>query len=155
MTDATHDATIVDLAADDARWAVALPVLQQLRPHLTKQRLDEVLRDGAPQGLRFTAVFVEEKCVAIAGWRIVVNTSAGRKMYIDDLSTDVAERSRGYGSLLLGELRERAIAAGCTRLDLDSGVQRFDAHRFYLRERMNIVSHHFSQTLDATDQGSR
>ncbi|MGX1791676.1 hypothetical protein ACWIDW_01820 [Microbacterium sp. NPDC055312] len=45
------------------------------------------------------------------------------------------------------ELRERAVAARCRQLDLDSGVQRFDAHRFYLRERMNIDAHHFSQYL--------
>jgi hypothetical protein len=33
-------------------------------------------------------------------------------------------------------------------LDLDSGVQRHDAHRFYLRERMHISSHHFTKRLD-------
>ncbi|MGZ5001726.1 MAG: GNAT family N-acetyltransferase, partial [Chthoniobacterales bacterium] len=31
---------------------------------------------------------------------------------------------------------------------LDSGVQRFDAHRFYLMKRMKISSHHFSLELD-------
>jgi hypothetical protein len=30
---------------------------------------------------------------------------------------------------------------------LDSGVQRFGAHRFYLRRRMNITSHHFAIDL--------
>ena len=32
-------------------------------------------------------------------------------------------------------------------IDLDSGVQRHDAHRFYLRERMAITSHHFAKNL--------
>lgn len=41
----------------------------------------------------------------------------------------------------------RARAAGCSVLDLDSGVQRFDAHRFSLRERRHISSHHFSKRL--------
>jgi len=35
-------------------------------------------------------------------------------------------------------------AHGCKNLELDSGVQRFDAHRFYLLKRMNISSYHFS-----------
>ena len=30
--------------------------------------------------------------------------------------------------------------------DLGSGVQRFPAHRFYLRQGFNIASHHFSIT---------
>lgn len=141
------DATLVDLEPADARWASALPVLQELRPHLTEQLLEQVLREGAQQGLRFTAVFAGERCVAVAGWRLVANTSAIRKLYVDDLSTAASERSRGYGRMLLNELRERAVAAGCRSLELDSGVQRFDAHRFYLRERMNITAHHFDLRL--------
>jgi GNAT superfamily N-acetyltransferase len=85
--------------------------------------------------------------VAVAGWRLVANTSAIRKLYVDDLSTAASDRSRGYGRMLLNELRERAVAAGCHSLELDSGVQRFDAHRFYLRERMNITAHHFDLRL--------
>lgn len=141
------DVTLADLEVGDPRWAQALPVLQELRPHLTEELLDQVLKEGAPQGLRFTAAFVGKRCVAVAGWRIVANTSAIRKLYIDDLSTAASERSRGYGRMLLAELRERAIDAGCRSLDLDSGVQRFEAHRFYLRERMNITAHHFVLTL--------
>ncbi len=36
---------------------------------------------------------------------------------------------------------------GCTSLHLDSGVQRHAAHRFYLRERMDIVFYHFRKAL--------
>ena len=39
---------------------------------------------------------------------------------------------------------------GCSQLQLDSGVQRFEAHRFYLREGFHISSHHFA----ITDLGS-
>ena len=137
----------VDLPAGDPRWSLALPVLQELRPHLTEESLEQVLREGAPQGLQFTAAFSDGRCLAVAGWRIVVNTSALRKLYADDLSTTSAARSTGVGSALLKELRSRARMEGCHVLDLDSGVQRHDAHRFYLRERMDITSHHFAQRL--------
>ncbi|MCB7135088.1 GNAT family N-acetyltransferase [Cellulosimicrobium marinum] len=138
--------TLDDLAADDPRWAAVLPVLQELRPHLTAEALRQVLVDDAP-GPRFLAAFDGDTCLGVAGWRLVANTSAGRKLYVDDLVTAATARSRGVGALLLGELERRARAAGCSVLDLDSGVQRFDAHRFYLRERMDIVAHHFAKTL--------
>ncbi|SER06819.1 GNAT family N-acetyltransferase [Microlunatus flavus] len=138
---------IVDLPAGDARWGSALPVLQELRPHLTAASLQQVLRDGAPQGLRFTAVFDADRCLGVAGWRVVVNTSALRKLYVDDLCTTTAARSNGVGAVLLGELRARALSEGCHVLDLDSGVQRHAAHRFYLRERLDITSFHFAQRL--------
>jgi len=142
-----NDVILVDLESEDPRWARALPVLRELRPHLTEELFTQVMREAGPQGLRFTAVFAGERCVAIAGWRIVANTSAIRKLYIDDLCTAAADRSHGYGRMLMDELRERAVAAGCRSLELDSGVQRFDAHRFYLRERMSITAHHFDLEL--------
>jgi ribosomal protein S18 acetylase RimI-like enzyme len=77
----------------------------------------------------------------------VANTSTLRKLYIDDLATTNAARSRGVGAALLSELRTRGQAAACHVMDLDSAVQRHAAHRIYLRERMDIVSHHFAQRL--------
>lgn len=139
---------LVDLSTDDARWQVALPVLQELRPHLTDELLAQVLREGEPQGLRFTALFDGDRCLAIAGWRVLANTSAIRMLYVDDLSTARGERSRGHGATLLRALVERARELGCHRVDLDSGVQRHAAHRFYLREGMDIVGHHFRRQLD-------
>ena len=137
----------VDLVVGDSRWDAAFPVLRQLRGHLTRPLLDEVLRDGYPQGLRFTAIFEGGLCKAVAGWRLVTNASAIRKLYVDDLVTSDAERSRGYGHALLEELVRRADDLGCVQLDLDSGVQRHDAHRFYLRERMDITAYHFTRRL--------
>lgn len=138
---------IVDLESDDPRWGSALPVLRELRPHLTRDLLDQVLEEGNPQGLRFTAVFEDSQCMAIAGWRVVANTSAIRKLYVDDLCTSESARSRGFGSTLLEALAARGRELGCLRIDLDSGVQRHDAHRFYLRERMDIDAHHFGRRL--------
>lgn len=77
--------------------------------------------------------------------RFVVNTLAGRKLYVDDLVTAAAYRSKGVGKALLDELEKRARAEGCAGMDLDSGVQRGDAHRFYMREGMTIRSFHFAR----------
>ncbi|WP_432537873.1 GNAT family N-acetyltransferase [Kineococcus arenarius] len=138
---------LIDLPPGNPRWVAALPVLRELRPHLTVELLEQVLREGAPQGLRFTASFEGDRCVAVAGWRVIANTSAIRKLYVDDLSTAAAERSHGYGAALLAALAERGQELGCHAIELDSGVQRYAAHRFYLRERMNIVAHHFARPL--------
>jgi len=138
---------IIDLAPDDARWAQAFEVLRELRTHLTEAMLTDVLAEGTPQGLRFTAVFDGDECIGVAGWRLVANTSAIRKLYVDDLVTRATDRSRGAGALLLADLESRARAAGCTVIDLDSGVEKHDAHRFYLRERMHIRGHHFTKVL--------
>lgn len=137
----------VDLTADHPLWSEAMPVLQQLRPHLTPDLLAQIVAEGTPQGLRFTAVVTDDRVRAVAGWRVIANTSAVRKLSVDDLVTADDARSAGHGHTLLAELARRGREAGCTVLDLDSGVQRHAAHRFYLRERMDIVSHHFARRL--------
>lgn len=138
---------IFDMPPNSPRWQEALPVLAQLRPHLTPAMLEDVLREATPQGLRFLGAFSDDTCLGVAGWRIMTNTSVGRKLYIDDLVTAKESRSRGVGARLLDELKRRALDVGCAALELDSGVQRHGAHRFYLREHMVISSHHFSLTL--------
>ncbi|MDP3073534.1 MAG: GNAT family N-acetyltransferase [Opitutaceae bacterium] len=54
----------------------------------------------------------------------------GENLYVDDLVTDESGRSRGYGRALLGWLYAEAQAHGCDNFELDSGVQRAEAHRF-------------------------
>jgi GNAT superfamily N-acetyltransferase len=71
----------------------------------------------------------------------------GWHMYVDDLVTDELGRSRGYGAFLMDWLVARAREEGCDNLDLDSGVQRFAAHRFYFRQRMTISAYHFALPL--------
>ncbi|MBL0777502.1 MULTISPECIES: GNAT family N-acetyltransferase [Streptomyces] len=140
---------IIDLAPGDPRLTTdALPVLAELRPHLTARLLEEVHAAGHPQGLRFSALYdTEGRCVAVAGWRVIANTSAIRKLYVDDLVTAEAARSTGAGRELVAYLEDRARELDCRVLDLDSGTQRTDAHRFYLRERFSIRAFHFTKLL--------
>ncbi|MFB7243026.1 GNAT family N-acetyltransferase [Streptomyces populi] len=144
---------ILDLNPGDLRLGLILPVLRELRPHLTEDLFREVYEEGYAQGLRFTAAFSDDgTCVGVAGWRVIVNTSAVRKLYVDDLVTAETARSGGVGRALLSYLEERARETGCRRLDLDSGTQRVEAHRFYLRERMGINSFHFSKKIEGAAQ---
>jgi GNAT superfamily N-acetyltransferase len=134
-----------DIGPDDPRLATdILPVLGELRPHLTSQSLKAIYAEGHSQGLRFTGAYVAGACIGVAGWRIVATTFCGRKLTIDDLVIGAAARSNGIGHALFAELQHRARSAGCQLLDLDSATHRTDTHRFYTRERMSILAFHFA-----------
>jgi GNAT superfamily N-acetyltransferase len=141
------DLELIDLEPGDARLGGALEVLRELRPHLTAASFAAVYAEGHPQGLRYTAAYDGGRCVGVAGWRIVATTATLRKLYVDDLVTTAASRSAGVGRTLLGALAQRADAAGCTAIDLDSAVHRADAHRFYMREGLTINAFHFARGL--------
>ena len=137
----------VQLAETDADIHRCFPVIAELRPHLVEaQFVARVRRQQGESG--FQLAFVEDGGVkSVAGFRVAEFLAWGKILYVDDLISTSAERSKGHGKLLLDWLVARARAAGCAQFHLDSGVQRFEAHRFYLRERMIISAHHFSLTL--------
>jgi GNAT superfamily N-acetyltransferase len=137
----------VIIAKTDADIRDCWPVMAQLRPHLKKQEFVSVVRRQFGEGYRIAFIRRKKKVAAVAGFRVQHSLIWGRFSYVDDLVTDEQARSRGLGAELLGWLCEFARAEGCSRLELDSGVQRFAAHRFYLRHRMSISCHHFSLEL--------
>ena len=124
------------------------PVMLELRPHQADERafvrqVQRQMREG------FRLVYLESggEIRAAAGYRIHEMLFSGRTLYVDDLVTREADRSRGFGGQLFDWLVEEARREDCRALTLDSGVQRFDAHHFYLMKRMKIDSHHFSLPL--------
>jgi GNAT superfamily N-acetyltransferase len=124
------------------------PVMRQLRPHLSEQQfVEQAVRQNQRYG--YTVAFIEDggQVVAVAGFRVSECLCDGNFMYVDDLVTDEHHRSRGHGDRLFDWLVGRAAEEGCQEIGLESGVQRFEAHRFYLRKRMRISSHHFSLPL--------
>lgn len=137
----------VQLAETDAEILRCFPVIAELRPHLVEAEFVERIRRQQRES-GYLLAFVEDAGVkSVAGFRISEFLAWGKILYVDDLVSTSAARSKGHGKLLLDWLVVRARAAGCAQFHLDSGVQRFDAHRFYLRERMIISAHHFSLAL--------
>jgi GNAT superfamily N-acetyltransferase len=64
----------------------------------------------------------------------LVSVRFGQRCWVEDFAVDPRERSKGVGAALLGAAREWGRGAGATHLELDSGLARVDAHRFYERE---------------------
>jgi GNAT superfamily N-acetyltransferase len=57
----------------------------------------------------------------------------GQRCWIEDLAVDPSRRSEGVGAALLDAAADWARRRGATHLELDSGMARTDAHRFYER----------------------
>jgi len=137
----------VHLAESDAEIARCFPVMHQLRPHLEEASFVGRVRELQREGYALAYVRDGDEVVSVAGFRIMENLFSGRLLYLDDLSSGEGKRSKGYGKTIFAWLVDHARARGCAYLELDSGVQRFDAHRFYLTNRMIISAHHFRLKL--------
>lgn len=144
--------TLIDI--NDARQRVAEPlwlaraetVHRQLRPHLPADyvgTMQAILSAGA----HMTVAVDGERVLGVAVWRVLLKTSSGRELYVDDLVTDDAARSTGVGAALIAGLDARGRALDCDTLALDSGTQRHRAHRFYFREGFAATAFHFTRSL--------
>ena len=124
--------------------------MRELRTHLTSvEEFSERVQRQQGEGFRLAFLEADGEVRAVAGYRIYDLLFSGRTLYVDDLVTRATDRSRGFGGKLIDWLIEEARREKCQALTLDSGVQRFDAHRFYLMKRMQITSHHFSLELSS------
>jgi len=139
----------IRIASNEREIAACYPVMRELRPHLAPEEFLERVMLQAREGYRIAFVEADEEVVAVAGVRVAHTLAWGRFLYVDDLVTRAADRSRGHGAALLRWLRELACAEGCDELHLDSGTWRKDAHRFYEREGMEFSSHHYRWKLDS------
>jgi GNAT superfamily N-acetyltransferase len=137
----------IRVADSDADIERCFPVMTQLRPHVERAAFVDTVRRQAEGGFVLAYTEVDGVVEAVAGFRLIDNLVGGRVLYVDDLVTHAGSRSRGHGKALLDWLATRASGAGCQFLELDSGVQRFDAHRFYFTNRMHISSYHFRLKL--------
>jgi GNAT superfamily N-acetyltransferase len=120
------------------------PVMRELRTHLhNAERFVERVQRQQKGGYLLAFLESEGEVRAVAGYRYLESLFSGRFLYVDDLVTREIDWSQGYGGQLFDWLIEQAREHGCENLELDSGVQRFDAHRFYVIKGMQISAHHF------------
>jgi GNAT superfamily N-acetyltransferase len=138
----------IAIAKTPAEIGRCYEVMRELRPHFaTRTKFVERVRRQQRDGYLLAFVEADNEVRAVAGYRYLESLFSGRFLYVDDLVTRARDRSAGYGGKLLDWLVQQAREKKCDNLELDSGVQRFDAHRFHFVKRMKISSYHFARPV--------
>jgi ribosomal protein S18 acetylase RimI-like enzyme len=134
---------------DDPEDAAACYALMlELRPHLaSREEFLERWRRQVAVGYRLLALWQGAKPVALAGFRVQDNLVHGPHFYVDDLVTEAASRSAGYGELLMDRLKAEGRALGCAKLVLDTPLTNTLGHRFYYRQGLLATALRFNTAL--------
>ncbi|HTZ43553.1 MAG TPA: GNAT family N-acetyltransferase [Jatrophihabitans sp.] len=136
------------LADDEPAVRRCWPAFQQLRPNLPDE--DEFVRRWRQQhaeGYRIHYVEHGGEVAGVFGHRLMSTMIWGRVLYLDDLFVGESWRGTGLGRHLLDTIERLARAAGCASVQLDTGFQRFAAHRSYLRNGYQLSCHHLTLSL--------
>ncbi|PCJ28011.1 MAG: GNAT family N-acetyltransferase [SAR86 cluster bacterium] len=123
------------------------PVLLQLRPQYSEETLIAQIQKQQANGYQIAYVEKNDHILCVAGFVMSMKLAWEKHIYIDDLVTAEAHRSTGAGKFIIDWFKTYAKKNDCKQLHLDSGVQRFAAHKFYLREGFSIKSHHFGMNI--------
>jgi GNAT superfamily N-acetyltransferase len=137
----------IHVADSDEEIAACFPVMCELRVHLTEESFISQICSQELSGYRLAYLMADRQVVSVTGFRIGESLPWGRFLYVDDIVTRSAFRSKGYGAALLRWLEEVARHEACSEIHLDSGIEKTEAHRFYRREGMEVADLHFRRVL--------
>ncbi|PHR57864.1 MAG: hypothetical protein COA44_05170 [Arcobacter sp.] len=135
-------------AREDDEIFACYDLMRVLRKNINADYFVAQIKEQMKEGYELFYLIKNNTVSCLAGCKVSNNLAWGKHLYILDLVSDTKERSLGYGKEILDYLKQRAKAQGCDEVHLDSGVQRFEAHKFYLREDFKIASHHFSYKIE-------
>lgn len=141
--------TTIQDATTEEQIERCFPVMSQLRAGFSPESFVKQVKRQQEAGYVLTCLSQnpDDAILAVAGWRVRENLAMGPHLYVDDLVTSESRRGKGLGKTLLEHVVERGRQAGCSLALLDSGVQRFPAHRFYLREGFDIRAYLFLRSI--------
>lgn len=137
----------IQLATTPEEITACFAVISELRSHLSLEGFIALVERMQKNHGYALAYLNDDGIKAVAGIRIAEWLYTGKYLEIDDLITTAAERSKGYGAMLFDWVADYAREQECAQLRLVSGVQRADAHRFYLNKGMKFEAKYFSLNL--------
>lgn len=140
--------TSIQIMKTDKEIMSTFNMFKQLRPGLREDEfIEKIRRLQDMYHYHIVAVCEDGEIKAAAGYRITESLAWGNYFYVDDLITDESSRRKGFANMLWEWLINEAKKSDCQQFHLDSGVQRHDAHRFYLKGGLDITCHHFQKSL--------
>lgn len=111
----------------------AFPLVSQLRTHLNINEYIELIDNMVDNGYRAFGLFDSGKIVSYAGFAVLTNFYYSKHIWLYDLVVDKAKQGQGYGKQLLSYIEQYAKDNTINCIALSSGLEREDAHNFYVK----------------------
>jgi GNAT superfamily N-acetyltransferase len=106
-------------------------VVNQLRTNLSYKDFEDLIYDMRHIEYKMFGVFERGKLVNYAGVNVSTNLYHKRHLFIYDFVTDINNRKKGYGRMMIEYLRDYARTCMCENIVLGSGFQKEIAYSFF------------------------
>ena len=125
-----------------------LPYLKKLykeppEEELLKRRLLEMF----DQNYECFGIFNEDRQIGIFGLWFMTRHYAGRSCEVDHIYIEDSFQGKGIGKELFRFIDEYARSRNCETVELNSYVENFGSHKFYMNQAYVIRGYHFLKKL--------
>lgn len=135
------------IAKNDDEILQCFDIMKQLVNSINKNNFLLQVKRKYEMGYRLVFLKINNEVVSIIGTRIYEYFGCGKFLIIDDFITDKDKRGKGYGKKIFNWVKKFVKENQCSQIQLDSSIELYKAHKFYMNMGMNISHHHFSITL--------
>ena len=122
-------------------------VIKELHISLEYDDFEDLIYQMSREGYKMFGLYEKGDFITYAGVEVAINLYHGHHLYIHELVTKSAFRSRGFGSEMLIYLNDYAKMLGCERLILSSALHRKEAHAYYEKAGFLQVGKQFCKEL--------
>lgn len=125
-----------------------IPLIQELNNYkhpeaVLKQRFAEMVT----QNYECAALFDGDKLVGVAGMWFCTRHYSGRSVELDHVIIADAYRHRGLGKQFMKCIYDYVAQKGYQVVELNTYVQNYRSHKFYMNEGFEILGYHFLKKL--------
>ncbi|WP_373056578.1 GNAT family N-acetyltransferase [Zunongwangia sp. H14] len=125
-----------------------IPFIQKLsQEEIHEQLLKQRFREMLDQNYECFGIYVNEKMIGIFGLWFMTRYYAGRSCEPDHIFILEEYQNKGIGKQLLDFIHNYARQKNCETAELNSYVQNYRSHKFYMNEGYVIKGYHFLKKL--------
>ena len=129
-------------------FEIVLPFLKKLykeppAEEILKARLLEMF----DQNYECFGIYLENDLIGVFGLWFMTRHYAGKSCEADHIYIDDAFQGKGVGKALFEFIHEYAASKGCETMELNSYVENFGSHKFYMNLGYIIRGYHFLKKL--------
>ena len=124
-----------------------IPLLHRLNQNISEEILEERLNEMMQQNYQCIGVFDDEKLIGICGIWILVKYYVGKHIELDNIIILPEYQNKNIGTRLMTWIELYAKENNCVASELNCYVSNEDAHRFWRKEKYELIALHFQKKL--------
>lgn len=127
---------------------LVIPLIMELSEYQTEESLlKSRMHEMFEQNYECFAIYLGEEVIGTFGLWFMTRHYAGKSCEVDHVFLKPSYQNRGFGKEIFEYIFKYAKEKGCEMQELNSYVQNFKSHKFYMNLDYVIKGYHFLKKL--------